>query len=205
MPVVDQRRFRAPHHEKMRPVAFVAVDNEPGADQPVRVVDAAGKTEPAGKPPAALDRGGDAFGVERCRHDRIRIFAPDVFLRREREGAEHLRVIGHDRLDPALGAVAAGQPPRDIAQYVPPHFVAAEPGRLGHARQARLFERRDRCRRHAARRLRCGGAVPQDGPQRIGAGVKIERRYRCGTRRRGRCIRHDVSVIREQSADFPSI
>jgi hypothetical protein len=119
----------------MWPVAFISIDNEPAADQPVRMVDAAGKAEPAGKRITALDRGSDALGVERGGHHCFRVLAPDIFLRLERKCAEHLGVIGHDRLHPALGAIGSGQALRDTAQHVPAHGMPAETFGLGHADQ----------------------------------------------------------------------
>jgi hypothetical protein len=74
-------------------VAFISIDNEPDADQSVRMVDTAGKAEPARKRITTLDRGGDALGVERGGHHCFRVLAPDIFLRLERKYAEHLGVI----------------------------------------------------------------------------------------------------------------
>ncbi len=153
----------------MWPVAFISIDNEPAADQPVRMVDAAGKAEPAGKRITALDRGGDALGVERGGHHCFRVLAPDIFLRLERKCAEHLGVIGHDRLHPALGAVGPGQALRDTAQRVPAHGLPAETFGLGHADQARFAKIGNRFRRHHAGlllRLRHGRAGPGAGPPR---------------------------------------
>lgn len=148
----------------MGSVPVFAVNDEAGADQPVGMIDPAGEPEPAGKPVAA-DRGGDPLRIERGRHDGFGVFIPQVFLRLQRERAQHLGVIAHNHHYPALGAVAPRQVLHHAAQHAPAHRVAAEPFRLGHADQPGIAKRLQRFRRYAAvlfRRRRRRRKFPQD-------------------------------------------
>lgn len=89
--------------------------------------------------------------------------------------AEHLGVIGHDRLHPALGAIGPGQALRDTAQHVPAHGLPAETFGLGHADQARFAKIGNRFRRHHAGSFCVCGTGAQGRVQDLRAGIYIRR------------------------------
>ncbi len=182
VPIVDHLGVALGHQEKVRTIETVLLHNAAAADQPVGIVDAAGKTVTpriqeaavhARRPPGRIERGG-------C--DGVVVRAPDLFLRLRREGRDQHGVIGKDVLQPSLRSARRRQHFTHVAQHVPAMLVAAIAGRLAHLQQSGTLEVRNRFVGHATRSLATLGTFLQHRHERpravhqvIGARMARER------------------------------
>ena len=136
---------------------------------PLRVIDAAGKAPAAAQAKAARDLLGGAVRRDARRGDRMRIAAPDLALRLLRIIADHPVVLAMHGSDPGRRAAALRQRAEHLREHAIVGAVAAEHRRLKAAGELEALEVGDGFRGSLRSASGLRGALAQRRDERMGA------------------------------------
>src|SRR5579875_2188942 len=153
LPIVNQRA-RGPGQQEKAALRGLAVDaQETAANCPSGVIDPAQVAKAAGKNHPTGYRSGLARGLDTGANARVGIGTPNVLLGARIEGGQQLVMIAEDIGNPGLRGATAGQGLTDLADHIPPQFVAAEARWPANRQDAASGEIVDRLLRAAAQFL----------------------------------------------------